>query len=155
MPAPSTRVNTDPMNDVTVSRPAMRRRTTQSALSAAAPVFVPRQRIREGLPWQAGRHTSPLSSTWSTSTTPPSRPVYDNEVPQIPTHWIPIYGAGHGIFYDPVTKLFHNDGPPRPTLERADGTTQTMDEKIAIPRIGFRSEDILHLQPPSLTEPIA
>ncbi|KAI4177014.1 MAG: hypothetical protein LQ348_005889 [Seirophora lacunosa] len=153
-PTPSVHVNTNPMNDVTVSRPAMRRRTMQSALSAAAPVFVPRQRIREGLPWQAGRHTSPLSSTWSTSTTPPSRPVYDNEVPQIPTHWIPIYGAGHGIFYDPLSKLFHNDGPPRPTLERADGTTQTMDDKIAIPRVGFRSEDILHLQPPSLTEPI-
>ncbi|KAL9016242.1 MAG: hypothetical protein Q9185_006411 [Variospora sp. 1 TL-2023] len=132
----------------------MRRRKTHSALSAAAPVFVPRQRPYEGLPRQPGKHPSPRSTTWSTSTSPPSRPIYDNEVPQVPTHWVPIYGAGHGIFYDPVTKLFYNDGPPRPTFERADGTVQPMDNSPTIPRIGFRSEDILHLQPPSLTEPI-
>lgn len=86
---------------------------------------------------------------------PSNRPIYDNQVPEVPSHWIPIYGSGHGIFYDPVTKLFYNDGPPRPTLERPDGTMQPMDDANPVPPIGFQPEDVLHLQPPSLTEPVA
>ncbi|KAL8840894.1 MAG: hypothetical protein Q9170_001158 [Blastenia crenularia] len=75
-------------------------------------------------------------------------------MPNIPTHWIPIYGAGHGIFYDPIGKLFYGDGEPRATLERLDGSMQQIDNSVPSPPIGFQPEDILHFQPPSMTEPL-
>ncbi|KAL8785170.1 MAG: hypothetical protein Q9213_003516 [Squamulea squamosa] len=83
-----------------------------------------------------------------------NRPTYDNQVPGIPTHWIPIYGAGHGIFYDPVTKLFYGDGPPRPGLERSDGSMPEMDTMEPLPRLGEDREDVLHIQPRAVTDPI-
>ncbi|KAI4262505.1 MAG: hypothetical protein L6R42_002318 [Xanthoria sp. 1 TBL-2021] len=88
----------------------------------------------------------------SAATTPFNRPVYDNQIPGIPTHWIPIYGAGHGTFYDPITKLFHGDGPPRPDLERLDGSMPEMDSMEPLPRFGEHREDCLHIQPRAVTD---
>ncbi|KAL8658280.1 MAG: hypothetical protein Q9226_001127 [Calogaya cf. arnoldii] len=90
----------------------------------------------------------------STCTSPFNRPIYDNQVPGIPTHWIPIYGAGHGIFYDPITKLFYGDGPPRPDLERPDRSMPGMDTKEPLPRFGEHREDCLHLQPRAINDPL-
>ncbi|KAL8850602.1 MAG: hypothetical protein Q9221_004472 [Calogaya cf. arnoldii] len=88
----------------------------------------------------------------SICTSPFNRPIYDNQVSGIPTHWIPIYGAGHGIFYDPITKLFYGDGPPRPEIERPDNSMPEMDNKEPLPRFGKHREDCLHLQPRAITD---
>lgn len=83
--------------------------------------------------------------------------VYDNETPGVPSHWIPLYGSVHGMFYDPLTKLFMGDGTPRPTLHRADGTTpcppdpDAEADQAAFP-IG-NPEDVLHVQRSSFTAP--
>ncbi|KAL9041165.1 MAG: hypothetical protein Q9180_001460 [Flavoplaca navasiana] len=88
------------------------------------------------------------------STTASKRPIYDNQVPGIPTHWIPIYGAGHGLFYDPIIKLFHGDGSPRSNLERSDGSMPEMDTMDPLPRFGEHREDCLHVQPRAVTDPL-
>ncbi|KAL8680313.1 MAG: hypothetical protein Q9186_003495 [Xanthomendoza sp. 1 TL-2023] len=82
------------------------------------------------------------------------RTPYDNGVPDIPTHWIPLYGSAHSIFYDPITKLFHNDGPPRPTLERPDGTMPATDTTPHLPLFNHHREDVLHIQPRAITDPL-
>ena len=98
--------------------------------------------------------TETSASSSSTSTTAPSSlPVYSNGMPDIPSHWVPLYGAAHGMFYDSLTKLFHGDGPPRPTLERPGGGMPPTDTSIPIPRIGGSRYDQLHIQPISLTQP--
>ncbi|KAL8722212.1 MAG: hypothetical protein Q9225_001257 [Loekoesia sp. 1 TL-2023] len=128
-----------------------------STLSAAAPEFVPgAYQNMPIIPTISEMKTfpTPQPNASSPSTTSTLRPFYDNQVPGIPTHWIPIYGAGHGIFYDPITKLFHGDGDPRPTLERPDGSMQPMDNSITTPAIGSQTEDLLHLQQPWMTRPI-
>ncbi|KAI4270624.1 MAG: hypothetical protein L6R38_007070 [Xanthoria sp. 2 TBL-2021] len=100
-----------------------------------------------------GRPPSNLPPS-SAATTPFNGPIYDNQIPGIPTHWIPIYGAGHGMFYDPITKLFHGDGPPRPDLERSDGSMPEMDTMEPLPRFSEHREDCLHLQPRAITDPL-
>ncbi|KAL8808205.1 MAG: hypothetical protein Q9182_000269 [Xanthomendoza sp. 2 TL-2023] len=93
------------------------------------------------------------SNTPATPTTPPShRPPYDNGVPGIPTHWIPLYGSAHSIFYDPITKLFHNDGAPRRTLERPDGSMPATDTTPPLPIFNQHREDVLHIQPRAITD---
>ncbi|KAL8769145.1 MAG: hypothetical protein Q9209_004779 [Squamulea sp. 1 TL-2023] len=96
----------------------------------------------------------PTNLPSSTAPRASNRPIYDNHVPGIPTHWIPIYGAGHGIFYDPMTKLFYGDGPPRPDLERSDDSMPEMDTMEPLPRLGEHREDVLHIQPRAVTDPI-
>ncbi|KAL8986323.1 MAG: hypothetical protein Q9205_000209 [Flavoplaca limonia] len=98
--------------------------------------------------------TSAPSNLPPPSTTASKRLMYDNQVPGIPTHWIPIYGAGHGLFYDTITNLFHGDGPPRPNLERSDGSMPEMDTMDPLPRFGEHCEDCLHLQPRAVTDPL-
>ncbi len=80
--------------------------------------------------------------------------MYDNQVAGIPNHWVPVYGSGHGIFYDPVTKLFYNDGFPRPALERRDVKVRPVDNSNPSHPIRLRRQDILHIHPPPLAEPI-
>ncbi|MCJ1425127.1 hypothetical protein MMC29_003015 [Sticta canariensis] len=53
---------------------------------------------------------------------PPVVEAYDHELRGIPSHYIPMQGAMHGMFFDPATNMFVGDGPPRVTPERADGT---------------------------------
>ncbi|KAL8661388.1 MAG: hypothetical protein Q9202_005630 [Teloschistes flavicans] len=82
------------------------------------------------------------------------RPYYDNQTPGIPTHFVPLYGAAHGMFYDPLTRLFHGDGPPRPTLSRLSADPRPMDNVVPPLRpLGYRQTDHLHLQPHSVTAP--
>jgi hypothetical protein len=38
------------------------------------------------------------------------------------THYIPLFGTLHGMFYDPVTNMFIGDGPSHSTPERPDGS---------------------------------
>ncbi|KAL8763908.1 MAG: hypothetical protein Q9184_000351 [Pyrenodesmia sp. 2 TL-2023] len=123
-------------------------------LSARAPAFVPQAARCGGAATASEEGRSPGSNAYFTLTGPPSRLIYDNQVAGIPSHWIPIYGSGHGIFYDPVTKLFYNDGYPRPALERRDDRVQPVDTSMPTPRMGVQQENIFHVHPPSLTAPI-
>ncbi|KAL8907786.1 MAG: hypothetical protein Q9207_001189 [Kuettlingeria erythrocarpa] len=132
----------------------MTRCQSHPKLWAKAPAFVPRARSQQGAVAASGECRSPPSDTCFTSTSPPSRFMYDNQVAGIPSHWIPVYGSGHGVFYDPVTKLFHNDAFPRPALERRDGQVRHVDNGKPSHPIGLRRQDILHIHPPSLTEPV-
>lgn len=138
--------------DLTVPLSSNIKLSNHQVLSATASDFVPRTRRNMPTISEEGRSFASRSRTSSTTPPRPRRAIYDNRVSGIPTHWIPIYGAGHGIFYDPVSKLFYGDGAPRPTLERSDGTMQPMDNKKPIPPFGFQSEDILHIQPQSMIE---
>lgn len=100
-------------------------------------------------------------SALASSPSPPSgnQPLalYDNETPGIPSHWIPLYGATHGMFYDPFTKMFMNDGAPRPTVHRTDGTTPcASNEGVAAAAAAHpvgNIEDALHVQRSTLTTP--
>ncbi|KAL8909917.1 MAG: hypothetical protein Q9171_004773 [Xanthocarpia ochracea] len=118
------------------------------------PVPIPKGEIPETRPTHLRNFFNgpPTNLPPSTATSPFNRPIYDNQVPGIPTHWIPIYGAGHGMFYDPLTKLFYGDGAPRPDLERPDGSMPEMDTKEPLPRFGEHPEDVLHLQPRAVTD---
>ncbi|KAI4208263.1 MAG: hypothetical protein LQ346_000143 [Caloplaca aetnensis] len=132
----------------------MTRRQSHPQLWARAPAFVPRARSQQGAVAALEERRSPASDTYSTSTSPPGRLIYDNQVAGIPSHWVPVYGSGHGIFYEPVTKLFYNDGFPRPAMERRDGKVRPVDNSSLPHPIGLRRQDILHIHSPSLTEPI-
>ncbi|KAL9006849.1 MAG: hypothetical protein Q9188_000380 [Gyalolechia gomerana] len=125
-----------------------------STFSATASEFIPW--ARRSMPIMSKEEKSFGSHSRISSTAVPrlSRSNYDNQVSGVPTHWIPIYGAGHGIFYDIVSKLFYGDGAPRLTLERSDGSMQPIDDSIPVSPFGFQSEDILHLQPPSMVETV-
>ncbi|KAL8731834.1 MAG: hypothetical protein Q9166_003118 [cf. Caloplaca sp. 2 TL-2023] len=112
---------------------------------------IPEKRPHHLRDFLSGRPSNPPTST---PAGPFNRPIYDNQVPGIPTHWIPIYGAGHGLFYDPVTKLFHGDSPPRPDLERSDGTLPEMENTESLPGFGAHREDVLHIQPRAVTDPL-
>ena len=46
-------------------------------------------------------------------------PPFNNGLHGVPSHWIQLYGTAHGMFYDPITKLFFDDGPPRTSLLRS------------------------------------
>ena len=64
---------------------------------------------------------------------PTTLPSYDNGVRGVPAHWIKLYGTAHGMFYDPLTKLFFGDGLPRATLVRgADGGMPAKADATAI-----------------------
>ncbi|KAL8952802.1 MAG: hypothetical protein Q9222_001306 [Ikaeria aurantiellina] len=102
------------------------------------------------IPVKRFSYSTPRSSTLMHST----RPIYENHVPGIPSHWIPLYGACHGMFYDPITKLFHGDGSPRPTLERPDGSIRPIDTSTPLPGFKDHPEDALHILPLSVTDPI-
>ncbi|KAI4227077.1 MAG: hypothetical protein L6R36_002696 [Xanthoria steineri] len=119
--------------------------------------------IKESIPETRPTHlrdifngpTSNLPPSFTTTTTTPfNQPIYDNQTPGIPTHWIPLYGACHGLFYDPITKLFHGDGPPRPDLERSDGSMPEMDTMKPLLRFGEHRDDCLHIQPHAVTDPL-
>lgn len=64
-----------------------------------------------------------------------------------------MYGPCHGMFFDPVTRMFVGDGPPRSTPRRADGsfpgTTQAQfaAELAARSQQPVNPEDALHVQP--------
>ncbi len=53
---------------------------------------------------------------------------YDHGLEDLPSHYIPLCGALHGMFFDPITNLFVGDGPPRPTPERPDGSMPCFPE---------------------------
>ncbi|KAL8638880.1 MAG: hypothetical protein Q9228_004018 [Teloschistes exilis] len=65
------------------------------------------------------------------------------------------------MFYDPLTRLFHGDGPARPTLERPitgemPVEPDTADEqRLSNPSLGYQPTDALHLQPRAVTAPAA
>ncbi|KAL8700497.1 MAG: hypothetical protein Q9201_005421 [Fulgogasparrea decipioides] len=80
------------------------------------------------------------------------QPYYDNRTPGVPSHWVPLYGAAHGMFYDHVTRLFYGDGPPRPTVERADGSMPPQDTSERLPGFNTSPESVLHGQPRASTE---
>ena len=79
---------------------------------------------------------------------PPNLNDYAHGVPGIPSHYIPLYGVCHGMFYDPVTNLYVGDGPPRSKPERPDGkypctTVPMMD---AAPKPKRPTGDPMHIQ---------
>ena len=63
---------------------------------------------------------------------------------------IPLYGSLSGMHFDPHTKLFHGDGPPRSTPYRLDGSWPVLTRNTQGANLGSTStdpEDVLHLQP--------
>lgn len=128
--------------------------SNQLCLPAKVSDFIPR--ARWNMPTISEERMSLASHSRTSSIKVPrlNQPIYDNRVSGVPTHWIPIYGAGQGMFYDPVSTLFYGDEAPRPTLERLDGTMQLMDNEKPAPPFSFQPEDVLRLQPPSMIEPV-
>ncbi|MCJ1464948.1 hypothetical protein MMC07_003563 [Pseudocyphellaria aurata] len=81
---------------------------------------------------------------------PPVLPAYFHGISGVPSHYIPLQGALHAMFFDPVTNMFVGDGPPRATPERADGSMPctTRAQMEALPRLNrpVNPEDALHIQ---------
>ncbi len=135
-------------NEETIRAMEQSRQANSASVSLAAP----------GL----RRPLAPSSSALPRPSSPPPSGVsplgvYDNETPGVPSHWIPLYGSVHGMFWDPLTKLFMGDGAPRPTLHRADGTTPCGPDTAAeADRAAFpvgNPEDVMHVQRSTLTAP--
>ncbi|KAL8941927.1 MAG: hypothetical protein Q9216_001955 [Gyalolechia sp. 2 TL-2023] len=141
--------------DVMVPLPQITRQSNHSFLSATASEFVPPPRRNMPTISEEERSLATHSRASSIAAICSRRPVYHNHTPGVPTHWVPVYGAGHGMFYNPVSKLFYGDGAPRPTIERQNGSIQPINHGTPIPPIGFQPEDVLHLQPPSMIDKVA
>lgn len=79
-------------------------------------------------PRSGRRHAIPIVRPASPGSEEPPSGRYEHGLDNVPTHYIPLYGSLHGIFYDPVTEMFVGDGPPRPTPERPDGSLPCVEE---------------------------
>ncbi len=85
-------------------------------------------------------------------------PVYQHGIPCLPYHYIPLHGSAHGIFFDPATKMFVGDGPPRENLRRFDGslpcTTKARLAREPTSAHADDAEDSLHIQTKALHQAI-
>ncbi|KAI4106064.1 MAG: hypothetical protein L6R37_002328 [Teloschistes peruensis] len=70
------------------------------------------------------------------------RPYYDNRTPNVPSHFVPLYGAAYGMFYEM---------PVEP--DTAD--EQQQQQALSNHRLGYQPTDALHLQPRAVTAPAA
>lgn len=52
-------------------------------------------------------------------------PAFQHGLSGVPSHYVPLQGAVTGMFFDPVTRMYVGDGPPRSTLLRSDRTVPT------------------------------
>lgn len=90
----------------------------------------------------------PPSRASARSIDPPSLNAYAHDVPGVPSHYVPLHGACHGTFYDPVTNLYVGDGAPRSKPERPDGTypctTEAMMDAVPAPKRPL--SDPIHIQ---------
>ncbi|KAM0804400.1 hypothetical protein BDR22DRAFT_597519 [Usnea florida] len=109
-----------------------------------APVFVPKQEDQPTMEASHSEVPEPDPGQTTTANTPPTATA-----PLLPT--VQIFGAGHGLFYDPNIGMFTGDGPPRKSPYRADGTlpskpdpTNDFLSKLHFPQ---PAEDELHIQP--------
>lgn len=63
---------------------------------------------------------------------------------------IPLYGSGHGMFFESSTGMFTGDGAPRASPYRADGTLPSMPDRqtdfITKQEFPEPAEDQLHIQ---------
>ena len=118
---------------------------TPSSLSALAAEFVP-----------SGNHPpfrTPTSLRCRTGQS--NHEVYTNNISDIPSHWVPLYGASHGSFFDPATSMVVGDGAPRRTLKRLDSTLPAQPYESAgfeiVNRPPRLPTDAYHIQPGSFT----
>ena len=74
-------------------------------------------------------------------------PPFNNGLQGVPSHWIQLYGTAHGMFYDPLTKLFFGDGPPRPSLLRSPdgGLPCQVDPTAQFPPLEEDPGDAIHM----------
>lgn len=82
---------------------------------------------------------------------PPVIQEYDHGLRGVPSHYIPLYGSLHGMFFDPGTNMFVGDGPPRATPERMEppGMSTTTRAQVAAEPSSNRPvnpDDALHVQ---------
>ncbi|KAL9613132.1 MAG: hypothetical protein Q9167_002297 [Letrouitia subvulpina] len=134
------------------------RQRINSSLSAEAPAFVPlAQRVllsfaetAEGREKQYKEFMERVQADEASAGRrgPNGLPIYENQLDHISSHWIPIYGAGHGMFFDAATNDFRGDGLPRPTFERPVGTIPGRHQRRPrLIRPWEHPEDPLHIQP--------
>lgn len=83
-------------------------------------------------PSSGRRHAIPIIRPPTPGSEEPPLECYNHGLDGVPSHYIPLYGSCHGMFYDPITKMFIGDGPPRPRLERPDGSTSCTPEETEI-----------------------
>lgn len=89
----------------------------------------PRRRNRVvQTPRSGRRHAIPIVRPPSPGSEEPAFERYNNGLEGVPSHYIPLYGSLHGMFYDPIIKMFVGDGLPRPTPERPDGSMPCIPE---------------------------
>lgn len=78
--------------------------------------------------------------------TPTSTP---NLAPKLPK--VPLFGSGHGMFFDPNTGLFTGDGAPRKSPYRPDGTLPSRpdleSDRLTKQQYPEPAEDQLHILP--------
>lgn len=79
-------------------------------------------------PRSSRRHAIPIIRPPTPGSEEPPLEHYDHGLDGVPSHYIPLYGSSHGMFYDPIIKMFVGDGPPRSTPERPDGSMPCMPE---------------------------
>ena len=74
-------------------------------------------------------------------------PPFDNGLQGVPSHWVQLYGTAHGMFYDPITKLFFGDGPPRTSLLRtpSGGLPCQVDPMAKFPALEEDLGDAIHM----------
>ncbi|KAI4165866.1 MAG: hypothetical protein LQ342_000297 [Letrouitia transgressa] len=82
-------------------------------------------------------------------------PIYENSHEYVPGHWIPIFGAGHGMFYDVATNDFRGDGLPRPSFERLSGTIPGRHpRRPRLLRPWEQPAEFFHIQPTVFTSQV-
>ncbi|KAL9046266.1 MAG: hypothetical protein Q9214_000857 [Letrouitia sp. 1 TL-2023] len=131
------------------------RQRNYSDLSAEAPTFVPlAQRLillprsMPSMEDERSEHMG-MSNNLSSARYGQNRlPVYDNSHEYIPPHWIPIYGSGHGMFFDVATSEFRGDGLPRTSFERPFSTMpERPPRRPRLIRPWDHPADQFHIQP--------
>lgn len=78
-------------------------------------------------------------------------PAFQHGVSGVPSHYVPLQGALTGMFFDPVTRMYVGDGPPRSTPHRSDRTvptTLTRDQvnMEAVSEEPVNIDDVVHVQ---------
>lgn len=78
-------------------------------------------------------------------------PAFQHGLAGVPSHYVPLQGALTGMFFDPVTRMYVGDGPPRSTPHRSDRTVPTALTREQVnmetaPEEPVNIDDMVHVQ---------